>query len=176
MKSALPHGGRYGARDMTALASEPPLGNFMFLIAVAIQQLDVKSSGMKISRFLDDELKVNSSPAQIYVALQRMQSAGWIDLRREVKSKYGPPQKIYCLTDEGIAAVHQKAAHISALSAFVERYHASTALTGIVGANQNAQGLIRGDKPLAKDKNVSGAAAHGRKKVSPPNPHQGRPR
>ncbi|MGW9345993.1 PadR family transcriptional regulator, partial [Streptomyces albidoflavus] len=79
-------------------------------ILLALLARDARS-GYDLKKWLDIEgifLRANADQAQIYRTLRALQRQGLVDFRKEQRG--GPAAKVYFLTDEGIARLHDVAA------------------------------------------------------------------
>lgn len=79
-------------------------------ILLALLARDARS-GYDLKKWLDVEgifLRANADQAQIYRTLRGLQRQGLVDFRKEQRG--GPAAKVYFLTGEGIARLHEVAA------------------------------------------------------------------
>lgn len=104
------------------LAREPRLGNYMWLVAGAINELGEGACGLAIADYLEAEAGIDpSDTAQIYGTMQRLLDQKLISREGTAKSESGPPLKLYKLTALGAELLSDKEAHIRAQASLMNR-------------------------------------------------------
>ena len=94
------------------------LGEFEYLVMLAVMQLEAEGSAIEVRRLLEEKAERSVSRGALYATLERLERKGYVRWETEdaTPERGGIPRRLFRATGQGVEAVRRSSVAIARLS------------------------------------------------------------